>query len=360
MARYRNTEILAVESIATAGTKVIDLNVRDPISRIQIWVKCTNTSADPAGHPSEIIKMISVVDGSDVLFEMTGSEAAALGFFKTKMQPLFLLNYQDTQMVKFTADIFFGRYLWDRELALDPIKHHNLQLLIEHNLALGGCTPTVGSMAVRVDCFDEDPPNPVGFMLAKEHYQYTQVADTWYYIDLPTDWDISMIMHGCHNTTESPNFNLREMKLTEDQDKHVLFDWDMHDYLMYISLFYPVWTESFIGYHDAGGATGFYVTPTFERNGAAIPGTDTNGSISWTLSAGQVLTMILETAGTFNAIVSGHNPFGMVPVPFGHQFDMDDYWKANPGGSKRLALKQAAGPDTSETYKVIVEQKRVY
>jgi hypothetical protein len=360
MARYRNTELLASESIATAGTKVLDINVKDPISRLQIIAKLTNATTDPAGHPGEAIKMISVVDGSDVLFEMTGCEAAALGFFKTKMQPAFMMDYMNVEYCMFTADIYFGRYLWDRELALDPSQFNNLQILIQHDKALGGNTPTAGNMRVRADVFDEDPPSPVGFMLGKEVYQYTQVANTWYYVDLPTDHDISMIMMGCHNTTEGPEYNATSFKLTEDQDKHVIHEWDMEDYLLYISGFYPAWVETFYGEHDAGALQAFYITPTWERNGAAINATNSNGTVSWTLSAGQVLSIINETSGSFSAIVSGHNPFGMVPIAFGHQFDMNDYWKQSPGGSKRLAIKQAAGPDVSETYKVIVEQKRLY
>lgn len=360
MARQRTTEILAADSIAVAGTKVIDLNVRDPITRLQVISKVINVGHDPTGHPAEVIKMISVVDGSDVLFEMTGSEAAALGFFKTKMQPAFMMDYMNTEYCMFTADIFFGRYLWDRELALDPGKFHNLQILIEHNKALGGNVPAVGTIRVRADVFDEDPPTPIGFMLAKEHYQYTQVANTRYYVDLPTDHDIAMIMMGCHNTTEGPEYNATSFKISEDQDKHVLQQWDMEDYLLYISTFYPQWTETFYGLHDAGARTDFYITPTWERNGAAVPGTDVDGTLNWPLSAGQVLGIIKQVAGSFSAIVSGHNPFGMVPVPFGHQFDMDDYWKASAGGSKRLDILQAAGPDVSETYKVIVEQKRLY
>lgn len=360
MARHRSAELLAAESIATAATKVLDINVRDPISRLTVTVKCTNATDDPVGHPMEVIKMISVVDGSDVLFEMTGSEAAALAFYKVKQQPAWMMDYMKTEYFMVSADIYFGRYLYDRELALDPAHFHNLQMLIEHDKALGGNTPTTGTMRVRADVFDEEPPSPIGFMLGKEHYQFTQVANAWNYIDLPTDHDISMILMGCHNTTEGPEYNQTEFKLSEDEDKHVIHQWDMEDYLLWASYFYPSWTEAFYGKHDAGAAQNFYITPTWERNGAAINATNTNGTVSWTLSAGQVLSIILETSGSFSAIVDGHYPFGMVPIPFGYQYDMDDYWKASPNGSKRLALKGAAGPDTSETYKVIVEQKRLY
>jgi len=360
MARQRSTEILAAESIAVAGTRTLDLNVRDPISRLSICIKVTNATTTPVGHPAEVIKKISVVDGSDVLFEMTGAEAAALGFFKTKMQPADILNYQNLQMPKFTADIFFGRYLWDRELAVDPKNHHNLQLRVTHDKALGGNTPTTGEMFVRADVFDEDPPTPIGYMCAKEQYRFTQVANTWYYVDLPTDFDISMLMLGCQNTTEAPNFNFSEFKVSQDQDKHIVAEFLMHDYMQYISPFYPPWIDKIYGNAVSTGARNHFCAPTYERRMAFVQNNDVNSTFQVPSAQGQTIAILAEVSGGFEGLVSGDCPQGMFPIPFGHQHDMEDYWRAIPGGSKRIDIKCAGAPDVSQTAKVITEQKRTY
>lgn len=359
MARQRNVQILAPESIATAGVKVIDLNTRDPISRLCISVKTTNANNTPIAHISEVIKKISIVDGSNVIYEMTGAESAALGFFKTKMQPGDINVGLTGEMGKFTADCYFGRYLWDRELALDPAHFNNLQLRVTHDKALGICTPTAGELWVNADVFDEDPPTPIGYMQAKEQYRYTQVASSWYYVDLPCDWDISMIMIGCQNSTEGPNFNAGEFKVSQDADKHVLMEWIMHNYLSYISGFYPIWTDRLTGVL-ATSAKSFFTPPTFERRLGSTQISDANSTIFNTASAGMVLSILGEAACNFEGVVAGNNPYGMTPIPFGHQYDMDDYWKAIPGGSKRIDIKTSASCDVSETYKVIVEQKHTY
>ncbi|GAG60861.1 unnamed protein product [marine sediment metagenome] len=360
MARQRTTEILAPESIATAGTKILDLNTRDPISRISVQIKVRNVGWVPVGHPADVIKKIEVVDGSHVLFQMTGADAAALGFYKTKMQPGDILNYRDISDMRFTADIFFGRYLWDRELAVDPAQFNNLQLRVTHDKALGGNTPAAGTLRILADVFDEDPPTPIGHMLAKEQYRFTPVATTWYYIDLPTDYDISMLMVGLNDSTEAPNLNIGEIKLSQDQDKHVLLEMLGHDYVQYICPFFPVWTDRFYGQVDDSDYRDYWVASTYENRMGIIQNEDTNGTYVVRSTQGQVKPIMGEQANAFEAVCAGDLPFGMIPIPFGHQQDMDDYWKAIPGGSKRLDIKTHGNVDTSHTAKIIVEQKFLY
>jgi len=358
--KYRNVELLASESIAVAGTKVVDVNVADPISRISVRVKLTNATTDPVGHPLKALKKIELVDGADVLFSLTGQQAAAHGFYWTKEQPAFMMDYMNVEYCMALADAYFGRRLWDPMYAVDPKKHTNLQLKIEHDKALGGNTPTAGSIEVRADVFDELDVDPKGFMLTKEHYRYTQVANDIKYVDLPTDWPIVLLMFGAHDTTEGPEYNVTHIKLTEDHDKSIILEGDMEDLLLHYSHQFPKWTESFYGYHDAGAAQNFWISPTWERNGALINAENTNGTGSWTLSAGQVLAIILETAGTFSAIVSGHYPFGQFPIFMGDKDTDEDWWNGRHVTSKRFRLTEAAGPDVSELMRVAMTQARQY
>ena len=358
--KYRKTELLASESIATAGTKTLDINLADPISRISVIVKLTNAVIDPAGHPLEALKKIELLDGSDVIFSTTGSIAAAAGFYGSGKQPWSMLDYMNVEYCMGVAHIFFGRELWDPDLALDPKMFQNLQMKITHDKALGGCTPVAGSMQVWADVFDEKAIAPVGFLQTKEHYQFTQVASSVYYTDLPTDYPMRMIMYGAHNTTEGPEYNIDSIKVTEDHDKHVIVEGGVEELNLQDSDLTPPWIDTFYGHVDGGAAALFYVAPTWERQCSIVQGTDVNGTYAVALSAGQALSIIGEQAGSFAAICSGKFPFGQSPLSFGRMSVIDDWWEINSVGSARMRLTCGAGPDTSEVMKVTTQQLRTY
>lgn len=77
---YRLANILAEEAATTAATKTLDINLADPISRIVVQMKGLNSSGVPTAHPAKMISKIELVDGSDVLFSLSGVEAQALNF----------------------------------------------------------------------------------------------------------------------------------------------------------------------------------------------------------------------------------------------------------------------------------------
>lgn len=358
--KYRKSELLAAESIATAATKTIDINTQDPISRISVIVKLTNANDDPAGHPAEALKKIEVVDGSNVLFSLTGSRAAGMAYFGTKRQPWQMLDYVNTEYCMFCADLYFGRELWDPDLALVPAHFKNLQMRIEHDKALGGNTPVAGTMQVWMDLFDEKVVNPFGFLQSKEHYRFTQVASTTYYTDLPTDYPIRLIMFGAHNTTEGPEYNVDNIKITEEHDKHVILEAGLEELNLMESGLTPPWIDTFYGKVKTDAARSFYVAPTWERRSALVQNNDLNGTFVITNSAGQVLSILGEQASSFEGLVAGKYPFGQQCVYFGRPEVHEDWWEANMVDNARMRLECAAGPDVSETMVVALQQLRTY
>lgn len=356
---YRNTEILASESIATAATKVLDLNLQAPISRLSLIIKVTNATNSPVGHPTEVITKVEILDGSNVIFSMDGPALAALNFYAGNPQPPQMLDYILPEYFMFPFNINFGRYLYDEELALDPSKYHNLQLRITHNKALGGGTPTAGNLAVRADVFDEKTVTPVGVLISKQHYSFTQVADTVFYIDLPTDLAMRMMMHIVSNTTEGPEYNITNIKLSEDTDKRIILEGDVEFLLPVQPPESKQWVDSVYGMLTTT-ARSFYVAPTWERQGATTQIEDSNSTIFNTASAGQKLSILGEIAVNFSGVFPGFNVFGAYPYIFGKQNDISDWWQLGTGKSARLKLTCAAGPDTSEPCQIITQQYQPY
>jgi len=119
---YRLASILPSEAANTAGTKTIDINVADPISRFVIQMKGLNSADAPVAHPAKMISKIELVDGSDVLFSLSGVEAQALNFYDEGKVPHTVLNYLNDVYAIATFHIDFGRFLYDPVLAFDPKK----------------------------------------------------------------------------------------------------------------------------------------------------------------------------------------------------------------------------------------------
>src|SRR5512137_2042346 len=133
--KTRHAELLAAETITSAATKTIDLSIRAPISRLSVMFKLTNNGSTPTAHPAKTLTKLEVVDGSDVLASLSGYEAQALNFYEQGHLSYNDNIFLDNVMNLIEFDIYFGRGLYDKALALDPTKHKNPQIKIQHTLA---------------------------------------------------------------------------------------------------------------------------------------------------------------------------------------------------------------------------------
>lgn len=361
---YREVYILRPEAQATAaGTRTLDINITDPISKLSVTWKAKNTDSVPDGHPGSMVKNILVCDGADVLFSMNGSHAQSMAYYTENTQPACILNYVTGEYSVQMAEIKFGRHLYDEMLALDPKRFSNLQIKVEFDRALGGCTGDNLILSVYAHCFDEKVIEPIGFLYNKEIYSFIPVAGGWRYIDLPTDYPIRAIMFGAENEYDAPNFVFQEMRLTEDQGKHVLIESEFHRYMQETSAYYHPWEEMVYGFPSAADTDlTIYVTPHFERQSHLMPTASAEG-IRQNSAAG--FTQIVEVEDTnqiMKGMVMGHVPFGAMWLKtYGGQ-DIEDCWQINYTGSGRLELQTATGitARTVEYQKVYTQQVRTY
>jgi len=357
--RLRNSCLLSATSIMTAGTKVLDINVRDLISRITIIIKTVNSSWVPTGHPALIAKQIDLVDGSDVLHSARGVYSQALAFYGTKIQPHNYINYTDNGTAQAVIPIYFGRHLFDRQLALNPENFNNLQLKIEHNYALGGSVPDACTLEVWADIFDDAPENVTGFLTAKSHWTKTLVASTTDYVDLPTDHPIRLVMPSAFSNDEEPDINIASIKLSEDQDKRILIDCSTLAALAMFESQYPAWTEIGEGRLVANTDKEFFVTPCKDVMLNPIMTEDSDGIIHSPWSGGNGRILDGSVGGTINIHVSGRSPHGAIPIPMGRLQEITDWWDTPSIGSARIKMVTGAG-DTSSLYELLLQQYRLY
>lgn len=357
---YRQSELLAAESIMTAGTKTLDINVREPISRLMVVVRGTNSSWTPVGTPASIVTKLELVDGSDVLFSMRGCYAQAVSFYGTKIQPFNYINYTDNGICNANIPIDFGRYLYDPELALVPDKFRNLQLKVTHNYALGGATPDACTLEVWADLFDEKVVSPIGFLLSKSHWSKTLVASATDYVELPTDYPIRLVMPAAFSNDEEPDINIDNIKLTEDHDRRILVEAGTLELLQMFESLYPAIQEYCEGRGSAGSNVEFFFTPCKDLQFAAHPSEDSDSYINFPWSGGNARNLMDSATSTVQVHVTGRSHSGVIPIPMGRIMEIDDWWDVTRLGSARAKLVTSSSGDTSALYELLLQQLRRY
>jgi len=227
--KYRHAVILGSEDLGPAGTKIIDLNLVDPISRITLRHEPVTGDMTPDEHPISNIVQLELVDGSDVLYGLSGQVGHALNIFEKSAPKIQQIQYNTGGTSIIVINIDFGRFLWDPELAFDPKKFTNPQLKLtwDEDAFDGACL--AHSFMVFGHLFDEKAVDPVGFLMNKEIKAYAPTAGGYEYTDLPTDYPIRKLIVQPYRKAGGPRAIVVDYKLSEDNDKRTVFDGDLNE-----------------------------------------------------------------------------------------------------------------------------------
>lgn len=350
------TQIEAWNSSA-AGTRIIELNMVTPISRITIQMKATNTDSVPVGHPALMVKKIEVVDGSDVIFAMTGSECQALNYYDQGRMPHNVMNYIAAVSAIATYHLDFGRELWDEELALDPKKFKNLQLKITYDDNLGGCTSTASTISVFAWLFDAETITPRGFLMSKEQYVYTQNATAHEYIQLPTDYDIRKLLIQSLYADKQPWEQYNRIKISEDNDRRIAINNLRTSDLL--KLYQPdERIQEDLMLLIVATPDNYYVAATYDTVAVGTGMVATDAAIASVQSYGGIISILGTNTQAHEWHVTGLAPHGTLCIPFGVQDDMADWYTVSQLNELLLDITQGAG--ASGTTQICTQQFRTY
>jgi len=358
--KYRTATVLSEKTLDDAGTEVIKLNIQDPISRILIGYRAKRVASAMTAHLLENVSKIELVDGSDVLFGMDGSELGALNIYDRRINSVMHSQTMGGTSMVAALSIDFGRFLFDPELAFDPKKFDNPMLKITYNRVAFDLECTHNYLTVIAECFDEKPVSPVGFLMSKEHWKKNMSTDTYEYIDLPTDFPIrKMLVRGYYKGYE-PWYTVAEARIDEDNEKRIPFVWDIETYHKFRkAMDYPI-IEGFHEHADAGGTWGpLYLTPTDYL--AISVGSLENNDWYWTSGneRGGKVNIRAGVAGSLGGLIFGWLPLSCVQFPFGDQTDLDDWYDVTLKGNVRLRLKGGLEA-TIGAGSVVLQQLRRY
>ena len=356
---YRNYKFLARTAALTNGVLVHDINMQDPISEIIIGMDVTNSAQDQTAHPVAAITKIELVDGSDVLFSLDGYEAEALDWYNNGGQ--FRSNYNialnGSNMCRFIG-IHFGRYLWDPEYAFDPKQFNNPQLRISYNSALGANAGSAVYFTMWANMFDEAVPAVKGFLMTKEIKQYTMANNTHEYTDMPLDHPYRSIYFRPFLQGTEPGQAVKNIKLTEDQDKKVPFNLGGADLLRTLCAQYPAVDETYYFMINAAATRYLYHAATARVTGVAAEWRLGAPTRYYGLFAGDGGRTACRANGTVNSQVhiKGYVPHCVYELSCGVKSDPATYYDVTRLGSLKLDIE---GEAAAQGY-IFVEQVRNY
>ncbi len=244
---YRVNQFYARKSFTSDTTEVIDIDISDVISNIIIKFEGTNSTGINTSPLFDGITKIELVDGSDVLFSLSGVQAEAVDWYANggKFRYNWNIALNGNGYTRQLA-INFGRYQFDPLYALDPKLFSNLQLRITLDIDGGGNAPGTVYLTCWANIFDEKIVNPVGFFMTKELKQWTMANTVHEYTALPTDYPYRAIYQRCHLAGTESNQCIAGFKLSEDQDKRVPFDLDSAALISSIVNNYPAVEETYL------------------------------------------------------------------------------------------------------------------
>jgi len=360
---YRLATILARESQAADTTKVIDLKLKDAVSQfIVIYEPYNSASGTPTAHPARCVTKIELVDGSDVLFALSGVEAQAADFYHRKEEPANHLIYLPTMYAEEVYNLNFGRHLLDPELAFDPSKFDNPQLKITLDIDAGGSTVTLGYLTVLAMIFDEKAVTPIGFLMHKEIKDYALGAGTHEYTDLPTDFPYRKLFARIQKYGTGTEYCFTNIKLTEDNDRRIPVNHTISQIIKAMVGQTRPYQEFLL---SEGSTTAFYTycTPAYWP---------TSQATQWRPTPSAALTAVYEGDGgrlqvrqqtatsNLQILVTGWCPHGAIEIPFGLQAIIDDWYDVTNLGSLLLDITAGSGMASTDSCQVFLQQMRKY
>ena len=356
MGNYRKAIIYKETDATTAKTETVDIDLSEKISRLQIQFHSTNNGHTPTAVHAAAVSKVEIVDGSDVLYSLSGKQIEALMFYNGKKTP-YEREFRNDVENYMVLDVPFGRRLWDTVLALDPAKYRNPQIKVTHNKANGGSAPDAATLQICADVFDEKPVSPIGYLMAKEYYSFTSAASAANeYVDLPNDYPIRRILL---QTIESGSWwenLLSEFELSEEEGKRKPIELTTGGELVELVMdkYGPV-EELYVGTFPAVDQQTIYtmvsesVYALISPIGSATVYTDAE-------SAGGSQTLTPSAVTAYRTLLKGFIPHGVVPLDMGDLEDHNDWYDVTRKGKIKLRLK-AAG---SVAFNVVLEQLRKY
>lgn len=368
MPRFREVYLENAKTLGDSGTHTIDISPVDPISELAVKFYADNgaTSNKDAPIPLVVTK-IEVVDGSDVIFTMSGAQAQALSYYQGGKLSMLGIREAGAYTQHAEPVLRFGRWLWDPLYALVPQAFRNLQLKVTWNLAAvravgaTGFTTGTAKLTVVARVMEGLETPPIGYLMHKEHYSFTTGASGEERIALPTDHPYVALMYRAYEAGINMSTSISNVKLNIDFDKYIPFDYAANDVRNRIASQYDFCRIHNLGVGDDAEAHEAWLADAFSLQ--AMPNASAVILGLSSFDAGRYTFNQKDHANAAaNAVVRfveawGIGPFNCFMIPFGDIEDPTSWLQAPTFGDIKFIMTQGnAGAAAS----VVLSQARAY
>ncbi len=355
------------ETITTSGTVTRNLDFSDPIVAIYIGLTGTRFDTNDTSAPSLLpdIDKIEIVDGSDVIYSTSGTEAGAVQLYHTGKMPFMAMTNVAVANANFAQiKLLFGRDENDTEFALDCKKLNNPQIKVTHSFTeSAGYWKASGQKLTIIALIAEGAPKPRGFFMTKEIYSWTKATSGDETIDLPRDYKYRFIVMQATDCATPVYAEFTQARISCNFDEFVPINEKVEDIAHDNWNRYGILTQQIETVGDGSDTTITAAIP-FAWNWGGDVQSWAAGDYAHVVNVYSHYTTICKTTGVAldagqRAIYTGHGfeLFDTEVIPFGNLQDETHWFDPTPWKSVRLILTQA---QTAVESAIVLQQVRYY
>ena len=215
-------------AVADSSTFELDLKGYKAISAIDLILRATNgTTNNQATYIHADVDTIEVLDGSRVIFSLSGVQVRALNCYEMGHYPAVTYNEAANGVQQELFRLSFGRKLGDPLYWLDPSMFQNPILRVTISMTISATVSFVTdttTITAIVHTWDERPALRNGHFVTKEYKSFTSLASGDDRGNLPMDMPYRMLILRAFETIIEFHVDITQIKLTLDSDRYVPFD----------------------------------------------------------------------------------------------------------------------------------------
>ena len=215
-------------SVLDASTFELDLKGFTSISAIDLIIRATNGSTNnQAGYIHDEVDTIEVLDGSRVIFSLSGIQCRALNCYEMGHYPAVTFDEAANAVQQELFRVSFGRHLGDPLYWFDPAQYQNPVLRVTISMTISATIAFVTNTTVIsaiVHTWDDRPSGRRGTFLTKEYKSFTSAASGDDRGRLPIDFPYRVIILRAFETAIAFDVDITQIKATLDTDRYVPFD----------------------------------------------------------------------------------------------------------------------------------------
>ena len=357
---YRIVEVMPARAFGISGTHIQPIRTKDPISALHFHLSVFAPTVPHIDHLLAAFPKIEIVDGSDVIMSVSGTQMGANYFYDTGKLASYIVYTSVGGTHDAECSILFGRWVGDELLALDPKKFDNLQIRITYNAALHDAGNTVTNIEIHAEVFDEKVITPVGFLQIREFERHVPATLTVHEIELPTDLPIRKLYVQSPMTNAEVADNLGRTRLDEDNDKRVVYDLALLRWEAFNFKWFGEVEQRVLGQGVRAVGSPIFAAPTVA---GMIWISNTITEDAWNSGAGvggrYAPILVSPNSLVFGGVI-GHAPYGAYCMPFGKQDNIDDWYDVTRIGDLRFRVWGGTGVGATPILATVLQQLRRY